>query len=205
MSGLKQRPDKRARKPAHVAEPVHHAQPPVPRLPERPPPAKAPSPTPESETSQDKLGSLLMALAGKTPSAMPEALVWNRAGAVTVLPRDDRSQVDARTLTQAQGRAQAVLEALIGQRGRTVATRDAAAAWAAVVAALGAGRTVVVGGGEEPPPERHGRPRAALVTALSEVDGEKRATLVTGDGASETVAFADLCRDFAEIAVADPV
>jgi len=138
MASLDRRADKQQRKPAHAQERTQ-AREVVPATPQPPPDAKAPEP--ESQTPQDKLGAVLMALAGRTPDAMPQALAWTRAGAVTVLPQREhavlpQAEVRARWLDQPPGRADAVLQALTGAIGHAVPTRDPAALWMALRAAI---------------------------------------------------------------------
>jgi hypothetical protein len=206
MSGLTPRPDKQQRKPVHAQDHAQDValQPAAPQLPQRPPAAK-PEQKPESETPQDKLGSVLMALAGKSPAAMPETLTWTKAGAVTVLPPTARAHPGAqgRALASQQSRAADVIEALTGRPGRTLSTRDGEAAWATLTAALRAGHAVVAGGGDDVPRERHDRAHTVLIVAAEVVDGERRVTLATSQDTSEALDFTDLCREFTEIAVAD--
>ena len=202
MSGLTSRPEKQQRKAAHAQEPVVDPaqQAMAPQLPQRPPASK-PAPQPEVETPQDKLGSVLMALAGKSPAAMPAALGWTKAGGVTVLPPSPQTGAQAPVWSQSQGRAADVLEALTGRAGRTLSTHDADATWAVLTQALAAGQTVVAGGGDDQPRERHGRARTALVVAADVLNGERRVTLAPQDAAEETLDFTELCREFPQIAV----
>ncbi len=207
MSGLDQRPDKQARKPVHAQEQARESQAASPRMPQRPQPGKSQEPATESQTPQDKLGAVLMALAGKTPNAMPGALTWSQAGAVSMAPPSVRGQartdaLRAHLAVHGHSRAGEVLQALTGQAPTIVATRDLALTWTTLVAAMAAGHTVIAGGGDDTPTERHGRPRAAVVCAVAMVGGERCATLLTADGSEEVVALSVLCGEFAEIAIA---
>ena len=209
MSGLEQRPDKQARKPVHAQEQASARESPAasPRMPQRPQPGKPQEPATESQTPQDKLGAVLMALAGKTPNAKPGALTWSQAGAVSMVPPSARGQARTEALrahlaVHGHSRAGEVLEALTGRPPTIVSTRDLALTWTTLVAAIAVGHTVIAGGGDDAPTERHGRPRAAVVCAVAMVGGERCATLLRADGSEEVLSLSTLCGEFAEIAVA---
>ncbi len=209
MSGLDRRPEKQARKPVHAQDQAqaHDSQAASPRMPQRPQPGKPHEPAAESQTPQDKLGAVLMALAGKTPQAMPGALTWSQAGAVTMVQPSARGQartdaLRAHLAVHGQGRAGEVLEALTGQAPNVVSTRDLAQTWTTLVAAMAAGHTVIAGGGDDAPTERHGRPRAVVVCDVAMVGGARCAMLLTADGSEEVLSLSALCAEFAELAIA---
>ena len=210
MSGLERRNDKQARKPAHAQspDPARAPQPAPPPLPQRPQAAPVPEPK-QTAPQPDQLAAVLMALAGKTPQAMPETLAWTRAGGVTVLPTAERrapGQADLRAqlATAPQVRADAVLEALTGRRGQLIATRDAEALWQALVAATTAGATVLAGGDDDAPKRPHDRARVVQVLAVAETDAARLVTIRGGDGAETALPLAELAREFATIAVSQP-
>lgn len=210
MSGWDQRPDKQAKKPVHAQEAAQarDVQPTAPKTPQRPQTAKPQEGKPESQTPTDKLGAVLMALAGKSPRAMPETLTWSQSGSVTVVPQEGAPLTLAREtqvqqLRETSGRAQAVARALTGQDAQVVAAQPTDATWTALVDATTRGQTVVAGGGDDEPTERHGRSRAALVTAVAETENQRTITLLADDGTEESVSFEAFCATFAEVAIVD--
>ncbi len=212
MSGLDQRPDKQVKKQAHVQERVQSRDAVVtsvraPLRPQTPRPPEAQQP--EVQTSADKVGAVLMALAGKAPRTMPETLTWSKSGAVTVLPESTgRRAVSSEALRaqverQRTGRAGEVLRSLSGQSVHVTATHNAEATWTALVAAVQAGHSVVAGGGDDEPTERHERTRVALVTGVDAAAEPRAVTLLGADGEAETMDLTEFCATFAAIAVAE--